>query len=127
MFFRGSGFDYQTEFRHVSDGLSNVFMVGEAIPAFCTHTSWYWFNHTTGTCAVPLNVRAQAVNTGSKWADLLASAGDWPNNYSFMSLHTGGGQFAMGDASVRFISESIDLTLYRQLGCIMDGETVTVP
>lgn len=38
---------------------------------------------------------------------------DWPNNYGFASRHTGGGNFALGDGSVRFISESIDTATYR--------------
>ena len=129
---RGNGmlcpnYDSQTEFKHVTDGLSNVFMVGEAIPAFCSHTWWFWANGSTATCAVPLNARAQCASTGGRWKDMQTCANDWPNNYSFQSLHIGGGQFAMGDASVRFISDSIDINLYRQLASILDGQTVTVP
>ncbi len=102
-------------------------MVGEAIPAYCTHSHWFWFNGSTATCAVPLNVRAQCQNTGDRNGDLIACRGDWPNNYSFMSLHPGGGQFALADGSVRFISESIDLLTYRRAGNMMDGQTVTLP
>jgi len=127
MLSRSPNYSSQTAFKHVTDGLSNVFMVGEALPAFSTHTWWYWWNGSTATCAVPLNVQAQCQNTGSRLGDLLACGNDWPNNYSFMSLHTGGGQFTMGDASVRFISDSIDLTLYRQLACTLDGTTVEAP
>ena len=127
MLCRSPDYSSQTTFKHVTDGLSNVFMVGEALPAFSTHTWWYWFNGSIATCAVPLNVQAQCQNTGNRLVDLLACENDWPNNYSFKSLHTGGGQFTMGDASVKFISDSIDLTLYRQLGCTLDGTTVEVP
>jgi len=126
MLMRGNVFNYQTEFRNVTDGLSNTFMVGEAIPAFCTHTWWFWFNGSTATAAVPLNVRAQCTNTGSRNRDLVSCSNDWPNNYSFMSMHPGGAQFTMGDASVKFISDSVNLNTYRALGSIMDDQSVTI-
>jgi prepilin-type processing-associated H-X9-DG protein len=45
-------------------------------------------------------------------------------NYSmriYGSYHSGGGHFLMADASARFVSENIDLNLYRQLGPRNDG------
>jgi len=126
MLMRANGFDYQSEFRYATDGLSNTAMVGEAVPAFCTHTWWYWFNGSTATMGVPLNVRAQCTNTGQRNQDLIACRGDWPNNYSFMSMHSGGAQFTMGDASVKFITDSIDLRVYRALGSMMDGQPVNL-
>ncbi len=126
MLMRNSEFNNQTEFKHVIDGLSNTLMVGEAIPAFCTNTWWYWFNGVTATVAVPLNVRAYCTNSGNRVPDLIACAHDWPNNYSFMSLHPGGGQFALGDASVRFVSDTIDINVYRSAGSTMDGRAITL-
>jgi prepilin-type N-terminal cleavage/methylation domain-containing protein/prepilin-type processing-associated H-X9-DG protein len=130
IFIRSLNYDQgQTKFAQIRDGLSNTLMVGEAIPAYCTHSHshWFWFNGSTATCAVPMNVRAQCQSTGDRNADLIACRGDWPNNYSFMSLHPGGGNFALADGSVRFISESIDLVTYRRAGNMMDGQTVTFP
>jgi prepilin-type N-terminal cleavage/methylation domain-containing protein len=40
---------------------------------------------------------------------------------SFGSWHTGGAQFALGDGSVRFLSENIDLLIYESLGKRADG------
>ena len=51
--------------------------------------------------------------------------GDWPNNYSFASRHTGGGQFGMGDGRVRFVSENIDTVTYRAFATISSGEVVS--
>ena len=62
-----------------------------------------------------------------KEADRLACPHDWPNNYSFMSRHPGGGQFCLGDGSVRFVPEQIDLAVYRGAGTIMSGEATTLP
>jgi prepilin-type N-terminal cleavage/methylation domain-containing protein len=102
------------------DGTSNTLMVGEAVPGWCTHTWWYWFNGVTATCAVPPNFRKGTVN-------LADARGDWPNNYSFFSKHPGGLNFARGDAGVTFISDNIDINVYRYLATIEGGETVTMP
>lgn len=105
-----------TGMRDLSDGTSNTLMVGEALPARCTHTTWYWFNHSTATCAVPLNYYQK---------NAAITPGDWPNNYSFASMHVGGGHFLMGDGTVKFISENIDLQTYRNAASISGGETIS--
>jgi len=122
--FRGNGFPYSNNMRDVTDGTSNTFAVGEAVARYCTHTWWWWFNGVTATCSIPLNAPAVCANTNNKDADLATCAGDWPNNYSFKSMHVGGGQFTMADGSVRFVSENIDLSLYRSLSTTNGGETV---
>ena len=40
----------------------------------------------------------------------------------FSSVHTGGANFALGDGSVRFITETINLQVYQQLGHRADGK-----
>jgi type II secretory pathway pseudopilin PulG len=126
MIIRSMNQQRHTEFRHVTDGLSNTFMVGEAVPAFSTRTWWYFFNGAVANCAIPLNSRAfcNLATSGKKIQDLMACDDDWANNGSFASLHSGGGQFALGDASVRFISDSIEINVYRALGSMMDGQKV---
>jgi prepilin-type N-terminal cleavage/methylation domain-containing protein len=106
----------------IIDGTSNTFIIGEAVPAFCTHTWWYWFNGSTATCAIPLNYRK---NQGAGF--LVSQAGVWQRNYSFYSLHPGGGQFTLGDASTRFVADSINFNVYRALGTISGSEPVQVP
>ncbi len=113
-----------TRFRDISDGTSNTFAVGEAVPRWCTHTWWYWFNGTTATCGIPLNYESNIIVTDpahtleTRWTD-------WGNNYSFMSRHPGGANFALCDGSVTFISETIDLMAYRRMACMTDGEAVS--
>jgi prepilin-type N-terminal cleavage/methylation domain-containing protein len=111
-----------TRFAHITDGTSLTFAVGESVPAWCQHTWWWWFNGSTATCGVPLNYRIQYGDP-----QLKAWTGDWGRNYSFFSRHPGGAQFALCDASTRFISDSIDITLYRQLATIDGAEAVQVP
>ena len=45
-------------------------------------------------------------------------------NRGFSSPHAAGVQFALGDGSVRLISENIDETTYRLLGSCADGKVV---
>ncbi|MCD4726717.1 MAG: DUF1559 domain-containing protein, partial [Pirellulales bacterium] len=49
------------------------------------------------------------------------------NEVSFGSNHSGGCHFAMGDGSVHFINQTIDMTLYRSLASRASGETVMLP
>jgi hypothetical protein len=49
------------------------------------------------------------------------------SNGAFASLHPGGAVFANGDGSTRFLSESIDLPLYRLLGQRGSGQVKNVP
>lgn len=111
-----------TTMSSVIDGTSNSFAIGEAVPAYCTHSWWWWFNGATATCGVPLNYRK---NQGPQY--MAVNAGDWPNNYSFMSLHPAGAQFAFVDGHVSFVTNNIDFNIYRSLGSISGGEVASLP
>jgi hypothetical protein len=41
-------------------------------------------------------------------------------------MHPGGAQFVMGDASVQFLTETINLNIYRALGGRSDGIVATI-
>ncbi|WP_437186326.1 DUF1559 domain-containing protein [Planctomicrobium sp. SH668] len=105
-----------TRMRDIVDGTSNTLFVGEALPGKCTHTSWYFFNHTTATAGVPLNHYVKAVPA--------IDPNDWPQNYAFASQHVGGGNFLMGDGAVRFVSENVDLATYRNAATINGNEVL---
>jgi prepilin-type N-terminal cleavage/methylation domain-containing protein/prepilin-type processing-associated H-X9-DG protein len=106
-----------TRMADILDGTSNTFAVGETVTAWTKWAWWFYFNGTTGTCAMPLNYELDSI---SREKNIV----DWQNNYGFMSRHPGGGHFAFADGSVRFISEGIDLTTYHALATIQGGETV---
>lgn len=104
-----------TRMRDIIDGTSNTFVVGEAMPGWSQWNWWYNPNAVTATCAIPLN----------RVLKVPKAINDWPNNYGFASRHTGGGNFALGDGSVRFISESIDTVTYRAYATISSGEVIS--
>ena len=86
--------------------------VGENLPAWTQWCWWYNPNAATATCAIPLNaLLKRPLNTA-----------DWPNNYAFASKHVGGGHFSMADGSTRFVSENVDINVYRAAATIGGGE-----
>lgn len=111
-----------TSMADIRDGSSNTFAIGECVPSWCLHTWWYWFNSCTATCGIPLNYRK-----GMGDAYLVSQYGDWGRNYSFFSQHPGGGNFALCDGSVRYVSDAIDINIYRAMATISGGETLNLP
>jgi prepilin-type N-terminal cleavage/methylation domain-containing protein/prepilin-type processing-associated H-X9-DG protein len=103
----------------VTDGLSNTFMVGEDLPSRNVHCGWPRSNYATGTCAIPLN-------TSLPGGTPVYDPTDWPNVYSFRSRHPGGANFALGDGSVRYVPQSINIDVYRAMATRAGGEALTL-
>ncbi len=104
----------------VTDGTSNTFMIGEALPGFSAWTGcWCYSNNATGTCGIYPNSQVTAPGTSS-------GTGDWPDNYSFQSQHTAGLQFAFCDGHVGFITNQISIPTYRWAATIQGGEVVNL-
>lgn len=95
-------------FRDLSRGTSNVLMFGEATGGSKLGFSWmganfvpsYW-NKYVDSAGVPDPTNPNPAKLASEAAA-----------YGFSSFHTGGYQFALGDGSVRFISENMDKNTY---------------
>jgi len=121
MFYRSDDQRAPLQLNQLKDGTSNTMMIGEDLMDKNQHCGWVRSNYATGTCAIPLN---NAMSTGQPGFN---NAGDWPNVYSFRSMHTGGGNFAFADGGVKFITDSINLTLYRDLASHSGGEVTNLP
>lgn len=109
------------------DGTSNTIMIGEALPAQHDHlvgNQWWGYNNGSSHCGtnVPINYDSSASSTWCSPADKYR--GNWSVSWGFKSNHSGGSQFAFGDGSVQFVSQSIDMAVYQRLGCRNDGRPV---
>ncbi|MEO2033359.1 MAG: DUF1559 domain-containing protein, partial [Planctomycetaceae bacterium] len=105
-----------TRIRDVTDGTSNTFVVGERV----TRVAEGW--HSTWVGMVSKGEEA--------FQRILGSADHVPNDRAahfddFSSQHTGGAQFCLADGSVHFLSENIDLSVYRSLATRAGGELVS--
>ncbi len=113
-------------FASITDGSSNTFLLGEsrymqlASGSGTYYATWATAFYTAGGPYYPNG--AAAANAPNSNTCRPATTGCWDSsNLSFGGYHTGGVNFAMGDGSVRFIQNTIDLTAFRQLGAINDG------
>ncbi|QDU22099.1 DUF1559 domain-containing protein [Urbifossiella limnaea] len=119
------------KFASVTDGLSNTIMIGEVLPEQHDHYwdgSWTHFNggvahHGTN---VPINFDTsdRAGRCGSVPAKNI---GNWNTSWGFKSKHSGGANFVLGDGSVRFLTQTVDIRTYQYLGCRNDGQPVSPP
>jgi hypothetical protein len=122
------GVNTRNGFKDCTDGTSNVVMVGESTAQLEVQRSWfngYRTNHTSNNNPANLTGTAGAIN-GQK-AHYLAGRAIGGSNHNaiitlfFGSEHPGGAFFLMGDGSVHFISQSINLAVYQRLGPMNDG------
>ena len=111
----------------IIDGTTSTLMLGEISrnlpPGYCGGTSHHfrmWIRGNNGGSGATKNVKFPINSTYYNCSNNF-------NDISFMSHHPGGAQFALGDASVRFIPQTIDLVVY-QLSASMDGsEAIALP
>lgn len=120
-------FNSQTTFGDVRDGTTNTFLVGET--RYCLtptgrsdgfHTGWASGAKTDafGTPCVLAAARDQMNSVAQHGGN-----SDTLNTMTklFGSFHVGGCHFAMADGSVHFVSENINLDVYRTLAIRDDG------
>ena len=115
-----------------TDGTSNTIMVGEVLPVAAADNNLWHFNGGLAGTTVPLgwnanSVPATASNCAFKWQSAGAPVGC---RYSaaakgFVSRHPGGGNFAFGDGSVKFLKNTISLPTYCALASRNGGEVVS--
>ncbi|QDT36178.1 DUF1559 domain-containing protein [Stratiformator vulcanicus] len=134
----------------ISDGLAYTIFLGESTLPVRNGVSFDSelgiFGGTRGSLrntGAPINREqvspavSAALSNRPYWGDVVdrdelanALGKDWRSDPSvtyvggFGSLHKGGSQFTLGDGSVRFISELIDMPVYRSLGARNDGRLI---
>lgn len=129
----------RTRFRDVIDGMSNTIFLGEHSSSLSDKT---WVGVVPGAIVNP--ARSSPLNGSDAAATLtLVHAGPsggelditgfpiiHPVNFPALhvgqmySEHIGGGNVCLGDGSVRFVSENIDLYTWAELSSIAEGEII---
>jgi prepilin-type N-terminal cleavage/methylation domain-containing protein len=114
-----------------TDGTSNSIMIGETIYQNMQINRGWGSSHRTkhGSNNGPGNITGtyRAINSGKALYDAFSDRATDQNihnhlmNTCFGSMHSGGAQFCLGDGSVRFLNQNMNLAIYRTLGSINDG------
>ena len=117
--------------KDATDGTSNSILVGETIYQNMQVNRGWGSGHRTrhGSNNGPGNITGtyRAINSGKALYEAFSDRETDQNihnhlmNTCFGSLHAGGAQFCLGDGSVRFLNEHMNLAIYRTLGSINDG------
>ena len=109
--------------RHVTDGTSNTIYMGEVRPWCSAHNGNGWSISNNGqglvSTIVPINFDSC---TRERIRDGCKRTCNWNMELGIKSAHPGGAYVLMGDGSVRFLLESIDMWTYQYLGAKADGE-----
>lgn len=125
---RFSGINANASFRNLTDGSSNVVMLSET-----TRTVYNGFATAWGYRGWVMTGHDLAQNHGQGFGINCWTYANIPTTKRFGrlgnwgltgSLHPGGAQYALGDASVRFISQTTDFSVLTRLAKVADGQPV---
>jgi prepilin-type N-terminal cleavage/methylation domain-containing protein len=128
-FFRNGIFyaNSATRLKDITDGTSKVFLLGET--KYARHkdgdanSSLSWASGiNVGVAAEPSGMAAAMDGINSSTHNPARSVDYGVFTRAFGSNHPGGCHFSMADASTRFISQNIQLDVYRLLGQRASGE-----
>lgn len=125
--------------RDFFDGTSNVMMLAEQLIGTDSDLRGWWVNGATGSTLLSTETTPNSSAADAGWGGDFcndtsnnplqnlpcAEVGQDPNNHfvAARSRHTGGVHILLGDGSVRFVSENINLQTWRNVGLIKSGET----
>ncbi|MFV0443394.1 MAG: DUF1559 domain-containing protein [Planctomycetaceae bacterium] len=117
----------RVRFAQVTDGMSNTIFLGERAGGTVRGRD---YSPTAGLWVGiqrfdrPYQQVARGPDSATNYVNSVNGINRWTLT---VSLHPGGGQVAMGDGKVAFLSENIDLLLYQNLIGRSDGNPVRVP
>jgi prepilin-type processing-associated H-X9-DG protein len=104
------------KFRQVTDGLSNTFLAGETLPAQHVRAAVFNNNFPMSSTAIPINNMWPVPNI------VTQTNPDFGDASGFKSMHPGGCNMLMGDASVVFVQETIDFFVWNEYGTTAGSE-----
>ena len=109
-------------FEEVTDGLSTTFMVGESLPGECLFLGVYSQNFPLSATIIPVNTFWTQPTPSQSAA---GSSTYYAKACGFKSKHPGGVNMLMGDASTRFVKQSIGYYVWNVVGTRAGGEVVS--
>lgn len=120
------GHNSETRMRDITDGLTNTAMFGERdgaaqganihLPDNGRHNAGIWVGVHQPTYP---EGHFYFLNTHAQYGFINNPAEPWR---PLGSMHPGGAMFTLADGSVRFVSDTIEGTTYRNLGAMSDGQ-----
>ncbi len=134
-------------FKHITDGTANVIMLGEVgdwmkdpslnLVDFRVNHGWTmgtsrgerietWSDFAGGD-ARQFNLNSIRYPIGTRTTTLAGTGNNYGPNNPLVSAHTGGVQVTLGDGSVRFLTNSTDLALLKQLASRDNGRPKELP
>lgn len=102
------------KFREVTDGLSKTFLIGETLPTHNIYNCLFCINIPVSSTQIPLNVMDRDQNPEAVYN--TTAGGLYWRTAGFKSVHPGGANLALSDASVNFFSEDVDYYVYNAMG-----------
>ena len=124
------------KFRDVSDGLSNTLVIAEGLQgqpdaglADLRGLTWYstasaFTAHRTPNSTLPDGMSEACRNLPARNQPCIAPTTANPAMLASRSRHTGGVQVTLADGSCRFVSDNIDLGIWRNLSTTRGSEVV---
>jgi hypothetical protein len=114
-------FAYNVKPKQIADGMSRTIFMGEVRIECSIHAAegWAWSHSGNGLISTLI-----PINFDSCGEDIALDCGcweTWSSALGFKSSHPGGAHFVMGDASVHFLPDTIDMKVYNYLGGKADG------
>ncbi|MDO5554896.1 MAG: DUF1559 domain-containing protein [Planctomycetia bacterium] len=117
-------------FSDILDGTSNTLMIGESTLYWDGHGSWGFYRGSLCVAFnpdMPMNkykLSAKEDRLGNKgYASGTVNVDQYSQSVS--SLHSGGANVALADASVRFVSETINITVWDAMATKAGSETIS--
>jgi hypothetical protein len=115
----------------IIDGTSNTFLVGEMgyqLKDYQFSSGPYAGSQRGGNTSWAFGYTSYSFgSTRTMLNTVTPPTGILDRLQSFRSDHLGGGHFLLGDGSVRFVADGLDLATYQALGTRAGGEAVQAP
>jgi prepilin-type N-terminal cleavage/methylation domain-containing protein len=121
-----------TKLTDVTDGLTNTVMIGEVLQGQASDLRGFiWWGDAAGfstydrpNTTTPDYIYATGYCNNLPARNLPCVGAVSPTIFYSRSRHTGGVNAALGDASVRFVRDSVDATTWRNMGPGSDGAVI---